>query len=239
MTLLASDLSLDASAPNLALLVALGGLGAQPVPRWWRRWHGRSFAAVRNFHLPATREALAEAHAGRWQALRTSPLAPRIGPGRAAAAAARRPYGARSDPIDAFDFDELEPGAAPAHADFLWGAPALVMALLAGRAFAANGWDGNANDDRDVGDLPAVKLWRGGEPEQLRCVEGFLGERETQAMLDAGLMPLVSERGRNALRMQSITDRTVPPRCGRQPALRRCQGSPPSAPTPASLRPRT
>ncbi len=50
----------------------------------------------------------------------------------------RHPYGAKTDPIDSFDFEEFSPFAG--HPQYLWGhAPVLCASLLA-EAFCKSGW---------------------------------------------------------------------------------------------------
>jgi type VI secretion system ImpC/EvpB family protein len=204
-TMIACDLAFDASAADVALLAALGAVGAfcgAPLLGAARpALLGRS-----SFGAPSEPAPLGTEDAARWQALRTSALAPWLGLA-APRMLMRQPYGRRSDPIDRFDFEEL--GATPLPAQWLWGPPAFAVALLAARAFAAAGWDGDPNDDREIGDLPAATVEHDGERELQPCAEGWLGDAAAQAMLDAGVMPLVAARHRNAVqvrRVQSIAD---------------------------------
>ena len=140
-----------------------------------------------------------------WQALRRSEAAPWLGM-VAPRLLLRLPYGRRGDPIGAFAFEEF-PGGTPDHEHLLWGTGSLAAALLIGRAFSARGWAFEPGDEREIGDLPAYSFERDGESELQPCAEHALGEQAGQALLDAGLMPLLSHRHRNAatlLRFQSI-----------------------------------
>jgi len=68
-------------------------------------------------------------------------------------------------------------------------------------------------DQREIGDLPAYTFMREGEQVMQPCAERFLNEREIQALLDAGLVPVVSRRDRNAVvavRFQSISQPPAP-----------------------------
>ena len=139
-----------------------------------------------------------------WQALRRSEVAPFIGLA-APRVLLRLPYGKAADLIEAFKFDEL--AATPDPEQFLWGNGALACALLIGRAFSAKGWGFEPGDQREITDLPAYTVLRDGERELQACAEHYLGEQGGQALLAAGLMPVLSHRHANAvtvLRMQSV-----------------------------------
>jgi len=51
----------------------------------------------------------------------------------------RRPYGAKTEPIDSFPFEEI-PGT-PEHETYVWGNAALAGALVLAGAFEQGGWD--------------------------------------------------------------------------------------------------
>jgi type VI secretion system ImpC/EvpB family protein len=144
-----------------------------------------------------------------WQALRRSEVAPAITLA-APRVLLRQPYGARLDAIESFPFEELAGDGK--HDQFLWGNPALALALLLGRAFTANGWQMEPGDEREIGEMPAYTFERDGESQLQPCAEQFLTESQANRILDAGIVPIASRRDRNAvvvLRFQSIAD---PPR---------------------------
>lgn len=143
---------------------------------------------------------------GGWHALRRSEAAPSIGLA-APRFLLRLPYGKGSDPVSSFAFEEFT--GTPLHEHFLWGNPGLAVALLIARGFSARGWKFEPGDEREIGDLPAVTLMRDGEKELQACAEHYLGDQRGQSFLDAGLMPLLSHRQRNAvtvMRVQSIAE---------------------------------
>lgn len=180
-------------AKDIGLLAALGLILAQA---------GGPLLAEAD---PALAGGSAEALAG-WQALRQSEAAPWIGLA-APRVLLRRPYGKTSDPVAAFAFEELV--GRPAHEDFLWGNPGLALALLLGRAFGARGWDFEPGDERQIDELPAFSFEVDGEPQLQACAEHFLGDQAGQALLAAGLMPVLSHKHRNAvtvMRFQTIAD---------------------------------
>jgi type VI secretion system protein ImpC len=141
-----------------------------------------------------------------WQKLRRSEAAPWIGLA-APRVLLRQPYGKGSDPIEAFAFEEFV--GTPVHEELLWGTASLATALLIGKAFTARGWEMEPGDVREIGDLPAYTFVRDGEREMQPCAERYLTESQTEMLLKAGLMPMVSRRDRNAVvavRFQSVSD---------------------------------
>jgi len=185
------------SAPDVGLLAALGLIAAGT---------GAPLLAGADW-LPASDAA---GGTDDWQALRRSEAAPWIGLA-APRVLLRLPYGRRTDPIESFPFDEFT--ALPAHDDFLWGSPAVALALLVGRGFTARGWNVQPGDEREIDDLPAYVYVRDGEPNMQACAERFLTDREVDEAIRAGLMPIVSRRDRPGVvvpRVQSIADPPAP-----------------------------
>jgi len=138
-----------------------------------------------------------------WSALRAGPVAPYVGLALPRFLL-RLPYGGRSDPIEAFRFEEQPPR--PEHESFLWGNPAFACAATVARVLQA---DGVSPDPGDITDLPAFVSTADDEPRLQPCAEVCLTERAVEAILARGIMPLVSYRNRNAvrlIRLQSIGD---------------------------------
>ncbi len=158
---------------------------------------------------PALATAEPAALAG-WMALRGSEAAPWLG-FVTPRVLLRLPYGKRSDPLSTFAFEEF-PGGAPVHEQVLWGPGSLAAALLIGRAFTANGWSMQPGDENELADLPAYTYSEGGETVLLPCAEHLLGERGGQALLEAGLMPLLSHKHRNAATLMRFQSIAHPPR---------------------------
>ena len=70
-----------------------------------------------------------------------------------------------------------------------------------------------AGDLLDISDLPAHSYVQAGERRMTPCAEAFLTERAADAILDRGLMPLMSRREANAARLvrfQSLADPPAP-----------------------------
>ena len=172
------------AAPSL---FGCGGVAALPEPDAWQPLDGMA--------------------AERWSALRRSTLAPWIGL-VAPRLLLRLPYGQATDPIERFRFEE-QPDSAPDHDTLVWGSGGLAVALLLGEAFTENGWDLAPGQAQDIADLPALTFRRDVEAQLQPCAEAWIGERAGQALLAAGVMPLLSHRQRAAvrlLRVQSIAE---------------------------------
>lgn len=133
-----------------------------------------------------------------WNALRATDVAAWIGLA-APRVLMRQPYGRGSDPIESFAFEEADDPEDPDA--YLWGNPALLLALLAGTAFVNTGWSMDLAAPADVTDLPAFS-WRTPDGARLRaCTETPWPEVAAERLLRDGIMPLLAHRDRNALRL--------------------------------------
>ncbi len=210
-SLLAADFMFGPSAEEVPLLAALGALAARAAAPLLAAASIEALgcAGIGQLPQPASWRPLAPEAVARWTALRTSAGAPWIGLALPRVLA-RLPYGANSDPIESFAFEEL--ADSHEHEAYLWGNPAFALALLAGQAFQEEGWDMDLDRQLDVADLPGHTLHEGGEAKLQPCAEVLLSESVAAAVLAQGIMPLLSYRSRNAarlLRWQSLAD---PPR---------------------------
>jgi type VI secretion system protein ImpC len=143
-----------------------------------------------------------------WQMLRRSAVGPWIGLALPRVLL-RLPYGRQTDPIEAFAFEEL-PGARH-HEAYLWGNPAFACALLIGQAFQDNGWELQPGDRLDLADLPAHSYTEDGESRLKPCAEVLLSQRAAEAVLARGVMPLLSHRNANAVRLMRCQSLADPP----------------------------
>jgi type VI secretion system ImpC/EvpB family protein/type VI secretion system ImpB/VipA family protein len=145
-----------------------------------------------------------------WQALRRSSAAAWIGlvlP----RVLLRLPYGKATDVVESFAFEEFT--TARRHEDYLWGNPAYLCAGLIAQAFAETGWSLELGSQLDIGNLPAHIYHEDGEAKLQACAEVAFGERTAEAILQRGLMPLLSWKDRDAVRFvrfQSIADPIAP-----------------------------
>lgn len=191
------------TANDLSLLSALGTLAQGVSGSFMASAHASvvgldSFGAVGD---PADWPGMSAEAQARWTAFRQSPAAASV---RLAAPRVllRLPHGQATDAIDAFAFEEMAPSFA--HESCLWGSGALACAQLVGQSFMAQGWAMRLGDHLDVEDLPAYVLERDGEKTLLPCAEVKLSEGVGERLLALGLMPLLSHKHRNAVRVMGL-----------------------------------
>lgn len=208
--LVACDQSFGADPAELALLTLLGSIATRagaPLLAAARPallgCDGPALLARSHDWVPVDDPALAA-----WNALRASSVARSVGLALPRVLM-RLPYGRATDPVAGFDFEEF--AAARRHEDYLWGSPALALALLAGRAFEQDGWSMALDDQLDLDELPSHFFREDGESHQQPCAEIAMSEPAGTAALGYGLMPLLSYRDRNAVRLLRWQSIAAPP----------------------------
>jgi type VI secretion system protein ImpC len=123
-----------------------------------------------------------------WQELRSIPEASYLGLALPRLLL-RLPYGPHTSQVDAFEFEEM-PGE-PVHGRYLWGNPSLACLALLARG------DGTL----DLENLPAHTYKQEGEWKMTPCAEVYLTEPQVAALIDLGLMPLVSFKDSDRVRL--------------------------------------
>ena len=176
-----------AGAPLLAgaspEILGCHSLGETPEPRRWRKVDNDAWNALRR--LP--------------QAIWIGLALPRF--------LLRLPYGKQTNSTENFAFEEF--GSAPRHEDYLWGNGGLACAYLLGEAFSESGWHLRPGEVGEISGLPLYVHRADGESHLKPCAEALLTEQAAEAILDHGLMPLVSIKGSDAIRLirfQSIAE---------------------------------
>lgn len=109
----------------------------------------------------------------------------------------RIPYGARTSSIESFPFEEM-PGK-PEHGAYLWGNAALACLAVLTREVE----DGGA-DEFDLRNLPLHTYQQDGEWTSTPCAEVCLTESQVRALVDLGLMPLLSFRDTDWVRLAGL-----------------------------------
>ncbi len=108
----------------------------------------------------------------------------------------RQPFGDRTDPVDALDFDEL--GSAPAHDAFLWGSAGTALAAM-------------SLADRLLLEDSLLVTYDDGSGQAIKPASGaLLTDSAVDALLARGVVPLLAERGSTRLlapRLQSLAIR--------------------------------
>ena len=112
----------------------------------------------------------------------------------------RMPYGKRSDPIDAFAFEEFTREAGLS--SMLWANPALGAGLLLAQAWGKAGAKMQPGAVSVIGDMPYyVYMPPGGDQVALPCTERLYSERQVAQVAPYHVMPMVCLRGRPEIRL--------------------------------------
>ncbi|MDE3136158.1 MAG: type VI secretion system contractile sheath large subunit, partial [Acidobacteriota bacterium] len=172
-----------AGAPFVAAadsrLVGCASFGESPSPRDWR-----------------VQQAPEDAEA--WAALRGLPQASYVGL-LLPRFLLRLPYGKSTRSVETFAFEEMAPESA--HEDYLWGNPAFAGLLLLAQAFSEEGWNMRPGAVSAIDGLPLHVYERDGERRLKPCAEALLTEDAAERILERGLMPLVSLKGQDVVRL--------------------------------------
>ncbi|MEM7047776.1 MAG: type VI secretion system contractile sheath large subunit [Pseudomonadota bacterium] len=140
----------------------------------------------------------------------------------------RQPYGARSDPIDAFDFEEFT--KQDGWQGLLWGHPAIAVGALLAATYTQFGAAMPLGKVLSLGELPVPVYYDDagsaqgvggaggvggtGESVALLSVQSLFPERRMSAATAKGLMPLVARRGEGVLRIPGLRGVTGAPLAG-------------------------
>jgi type VI secretion system protein ImpC len=208
--LFVADFTFGSSAEDVSLLERLGAIA--------QRAGGPLLAAAdpgvvgcRSFgETPDHRDwAVDGAAAERWRRLRERPSAQWIGLAMPRVLL-RIPYGKRSDPMSAFDFEELPTGRE--HDAYLWGNPAFACARLIATSFVENGTDMTPGDHAGLDDVPTAVYAEDGEQRIKPGAEVALTDTGAHRILDAGVMPLVASSRESTVRVMRFQSIAQPPR---------------------------
>jgi type VI secretion system protein ImpC len=156
---------------------------------------------------PAEWRDLPEATRNAWTALRRSGDAAWIGLALPRLLI-RLPYGAESSPCEEFPFEET--GASVSHEDLAWASPVFACAALLGQSWMDYG---EADAAHDLDGMLSYSWREGGEARFQPVGEALLTDRAVEAILDRGLIPLMSSKYGNEVRVprfQSVADPPVP-----------------------------
>jgi type VI secretion system protein ImpC len=164
----------------------------------------RDFVSAAGLDLMAPSEASTEAKL--WSTLRTQPESNYLGlsPMRWLS---RLPYGAATDRIETFDFEEFTD--APAAANLAWANPCFVAAYLLCLNHQNQGWSMAQGFALDINGLPLYIYRESGEAKTVPATEAALNESQIETLLSYGLMPLIAYRNDDRIRLarlQAVSD---------------------------------
>lgn len=179
---IAARLSVPFVATAAPQLVGCDCFGAHPDPDDWK------------MKLPADVAEL-------WQTLRQSSHAGHVGLA-APRFMMRQPYGKAGDPIESFPFEELS--GEPQHESFLWGPSAVLCACAAIDAIQAGDPDLDEFTGGEISELPVHKSTNDGEVVVKPYAEAWLTDRAVDRMVNCGVIPVVSVKNQNAIRLNHL-----------------------------------
>jgi type VI secretion system protein ImpC len=122
----------------------------------------------------------------------------------------RLPYGEKTASVESFEFEEMP--NTPAHEDYLWGNAAFACGLLLAESFKYQGRAMRPGAISDIDGLPLHAYERDGESQLKPCAEILLTGDAVEHILENGLMPLVSLKGRDLVRLARFQSIAEPPR---------------------------
>ena len=112
----------------------------------------------------------------------------------------RLPYGERTDPVDAFAFEEFTPQSGLS--GMLWGNPALLVAELAANSWQKDGRAMRLGSTNMAGGLPTyVYQDANGNRVALPSTERLLTDPHATHLADLGIIPVVSIPGQPKVRV--------------------------------------
>lgn len=115
---------------------------------------------------------------------------------------ARLPYGSDTEPTEVFSFEEFNDSIQ--HDNYVWSNPAFACSFLLAKSFRKNGWEMAENIAREIDGLPMHVYQEDGETKTKPCAEIPMTENGVQKMVDAGVIPLVSFRDSDRVRVASF-----------------------------------
>ncbi len=121
----------------------------------------------------------------------------------------RQPYGAESEQIESFPFEEMGPTSM--HEEYLWGNAAIACAYVLARQFQEEGWNMRAEGWGELDGLPVHRFIADGEKQVKPCGEAWLSDRAGEVLQKKGLLPLLSIKGRDAVRVGRVQSMHNPP----------------------------
>jgi type VI secretion system protein ImpC len=122
----------------------------------------------------------------------------------------RLPYGEKTAPAESFAFEEMPP--IPADEDYLWGNGAVACVFLLAESFRTQGWAMRPGTISEIDGLPLHIYAHDGGFETKPCAEVLLTEDGVERILENGLIPLVSWKGRDFVRLARFQSVASPAR---------------------------
>lgn len=133
-----------------------------------------------------------------WNTIRTIPKADSIGL-LIQRLLVRSPYGEDTEPTENFSFEELS-GTAK-HNDYLWTNPCFVCALLLAHSYSVSRWEMGQSLHQDIEGLPTLIFNESDISKIFPSSEFVMTESLCEDILQSGLMPIISYRNSDKIRL--------------------------------------
>lgn len=148
----------------------------------------------------------------------------------------RMPYGKKTDPIDAFAFEEFTRQGGLS--GMLWGHPALLAGLLLAETWRRDSKTMKIGSIASVNEMP-VYVYHDTDGEQiaLPCTERMFTERVALQVASTGVNPVVALRGRPEIRLGGFASMAGGTIAGRWAPVEIKPPAPAAPPTPAAPAP--
>lgn len=122
---------------------------------------------------------------------------------------ARMPYGKSTDSAETFSFEEFT--GKIEHEKYLWTNPSFACAFLLAQSYRQFGWDDMGERlHRDIEGLPMHIYRENGETRIKPCAEVILTEGLAEKLLQQGVMPLLSYRDTDRVRLPRFQSVSLP-----------------------------
>jgi type VI secretion system ImpC/EvpB family protein len=157
------------------------------------------FAAITPDYLDVKMDDRHELTAEAWDALRDEPEAKYLGLA-SPRFLLRHPYGAKTDPIDPFEFEEFT--LTGGLSGMLWANPAVLVAILLAETAVQGGKNMSLGKVMSLGEMPYYWITdQYGDQVALPCTERLLSQRKAEDTVARGYMPVLSIKGRDVVRL--------------------------------------
>ncbi len=204
-SLLAGDYTFENNLDDIALLIRLTQLAATAKSPFISYIKPQSLGITLSSDYDDKNVSLDETAEKLWATIRSLPESEYVGLA-APRYLARLPYGADTNPIDSFNFEEFN--SQSEDFEYLWSNPCFICAILIAQSFQTDGWNMENIYVNELDGFPVHIYQADDETKTQNAVEFIPNAGKIQNLLDSGLIPLFSLINSDkikAFRFQSIS----------------------------------
>ena len=107
----------------------------------------------------------------------------------------RMPYGEQYDPVESFDFEELD--TEWSNDELLWGNPGYALAIQ----LAADNQSDQQQDAVALADCPSFAYRKNSESHLQPCTESLFTDLQLETLVELGMVPIVGSRRSNVVKI--------------------------------------